>query len=716
MRVLKLALGLLILLASPAGLVAQSVSVQGRVLASEEAPVGTPAAEIGLPGAHLFVLSRPQLGTVTNSRGEFALELPTELSADTLVVSFVGYQEKLVALANRPDQLSIQLEPDQKTDTEVEVTAQPLVAEEFSYEQLNPMDVYTNPAAKADPLLAVNTLPSATTLDESANVSFRGAPPGRTGIFLNEVPIYDAVRFSQLNGIGTFSIFNTAILQSVQVFPGNPPLEYGNATSGLVALRTTDEVPARATSTASVSLANLGLYHHRPLGKRQALTAFANYQPAIFIKALNPQALADIQDFSMVDAGLHYLKQLPRRSSLKIFAYGLSEGYDFYYRHPTWQGTFEQRKGRAFTVANWRRLLGNAELSLNGSLSVSDASYAYAATRTEVQQRDAFLSANYLYAAERWELKSGLSLNHRHQHYSGRQPLYEYAVGEAYPVWEGSGQTTIALPEAYAYGKYYLKPGWVVGGGLRKNLPVQEVPGFWSAQLNLHRQLGHRWQLTAGAGQYNQVEFSQTDGTAQALRSRQLTLEANYRYQGYQLQAAVFGGHFYQNDQTQTNYGAELSLSGQLTRSLSGTLSYNGVQSTDHLGQAGPYAIAYFVRANLSWEFLPYWSLNAVGLFRQGSLHPTVRSATYAENLGVYVPEYTTANPENRLPAYRNLDVSLSRIVALQEDLSLILFAAVNNVVNFKNVRAYTYDRTYTQRQAALFAQRSIYFGANINF
>jgi hypothetical protein len=80
------------------------------------------------------------------------------------------------------------------------------------------------------------------------------------------------------------------------------------------------------------------------------------------------------------------------------------------------------------------------------------------------------------------------------------------------------------------------------------------------------------------------------------------------------------------------------------------------------------------------------------------------------------VPEYTTANPENRLPAYRNLDVSLSRIVALQEDLSLILFAAVNNVVNFKNVRAYTYDRTYTQRQAALFAQRSIYFGANINF
>jgi len=44
------------------------------------------------------------------------------------------------------------------------------------------VEIYLNPSSKADPLLAVNSLPSATTLDESANISFRGRSPAETGI------------------------------------------------------------------------------------------------------------------------------------------------------------------------------------------------------------------------------------------------------------------------------------------------------------------------------------------------------------------------------------------------------------------------------------------------------------------------------------------------------------------------------------------------------
>jgi hypothetical protein len=115
---------------------------------------------------------------------------------------------------------------------EVEIKSERLIAADFTVRKMSKLAIYTNPSSKADPLLAVNTLPSSTTLDESPNISIRGSSPAETGIFFNNVPIYDAVRYAQINGLGTFSVFNTALINQVQVYPGNPPLEFGNTTSG----------------------------------------------------------------------------------------------------------------------------------------------------------------------------------------------------------------------------------------------------------------------------------------------------------------------------------------------------------------------------------------------------------------------------------------------------------------------------------------------------
>jgi hypothetical protein len=73
------------------------------------------------------------------------------------------------------------------------------------------------------------------------------------------VPVNDAIRYSQLNGIGTFSIFNTAMINNVRVYPGNPPLEYGNSTSGIIALQTDEIIPTHNAATLSLTLASLAL-------------------------------------------------------------------------------------------------------------------------------------------------------------------------------------------------------------------------------------------------------------------------------------------------------------------------------------------------------------------------------------------------------------------------------------------------------------------------
>ncbi len=192
-----------------------SLMVNGRVLdATTQEP---------LPGANVYALSDWRNGSSTNEQGKFSLAVATN---DSLMITFVGYQEQVIPVnAAKPDLLVNMIAFAQDMET-VTVEAPSLVAEEFSIKKIDQLEIYTNPNAKADPLLAVNSLPAATTLDESANISLRGSSPAETGIFLNDVPIYDAVRFAQLNGIGTFSIFNTSVIQQVQVFPSNPPLEY----------------------------------------------------------------------------------------------------------------------------------------------------------------------------------------------------------------------------------------------------------------------------------------------------------------------------------------------------------------------------------------------------------------------------------------------------------------------------------------------------------
>ncbi|MFZ1808328.1 MAG: carboxypeptidase-like regulatory domain-containing protein, partial [Cyclobacteriaceae bacterium] len=187
-----------------------------------------------LPGANVYIKDNNSSGTATNYEGIFSIHAK---DGDTLLISFIGFNEALLIVGQQNDYI-INLLPDKQQMQEVVVKAERLIAEEFTQKKINRIEIYTNPSAKADPILAVNSTAAATTTDESANISLRGSSPAETGIFLNNVPVNDAVRYSQLNGIGTFSIFNTALIKNVLVFPGNPPLEFGNTTSGLISLQT----------------------------------------------------------------------------------------------------------------------------------------------------------------------------------------------------------------------------------------------------------------------------------------------------------------------------------------------------------------------------------------------------------------------------------------------------------------------------------------------
>ncbi|MBL7851586.1 MAG: TonB-dependent receptor, partial [Cyclobacteriaceae bacterium] len=459
-----------------------------------------------LPGANVLVLGKPG-GTSTGVAGDFVIHASV---GDTLRASFSGFTPQLVTLSDSCT-LVIRLAPASDELQTVVIQSEKLIAEEFTIRKIRRLDIYNNPSAKADPILAVNATPSATTTDESANISLRGSTPAETGIFFNNVPINDAVRYGQLNGIGTFSIFNTALVNQVQVYPGNPPLEYGGTTSGMISLTTDETLPDRPTNTVSFTLASFGAYTARRTGKRSALTAFSNYQPSTFIKALNPKALERITNFESIDLGLHYMLAPSTSTLVKVFTYGIRESYQYFYKHPTYQGNFTQAKNRMYTVINFRKRFARSEFTVNNGFSFSYANYFSGPLDVNLWQRDFFGAVNYQHFGGRAEFKGGLTYDTRFARYQGQFPAYPHAFGEAYPTDSASSAQRYQVPEAYAYGKYFLAPRVTIGGGLRKNVVVGDTRDYLSYQLNVSYRPSKYVTINLSGGRYNKYQLPQDE-------------------------------------------------------------------------------------------------------------------------------------------------------------------------------------------------------------
>ena len=166
-----------------------------------------------LIGVNIFFIKDYSQGTTTDFNGEFEVSVTKEQMTDTLLFSYMGYKEQMISVGELDE--TVYLEAKDLEMDAIEVVAEPLIAEEFKFEKVNKLEIYTNPASKADPLLAVNSMPASTTTDESASISLRGSSSIETGIFLNNVPVYDVIRYSQLNGVGAFSLFNTALINII---------------------------------------------------------------------------------------------------------------------------------------------------------------------------------------------------------------------------------------------------------------------------------------------------------------------------------------------------------------------------------------------------------------------------------------------------------------------------------------------------------------------
>ena len=671
-----------------------------------------------LPGTNLYLLNHWETGASTNLNGEFELTLKGDAQLqDTLVFSFVGFAEKMVPLSNWKNG-TVQLKMKQNALAEVVVESSSLVAEEFQYEEIGKLKIYTSPAAKADPLLAVNALPSATPSDESANISLRGGSTAQTGVFFNDVPIYDYVKFSQLNGIGVFSIFNTSMVKNVSVFPGNPPLEYGNVSGGMVSVVSDDRVVKANTNNLTISPASFGYFRQQRLSDKVMVSFFGNYQPGGILKLINGDALRGIRSFELFDAGVYLFAQLDDHSLIKVFNYTLSESYQFNFRSPSFNGVFDQARNRNFTTFKYEGRKDRSSWSVNSGYSVSDATFAYSQFETDSEGKDFFLGLNYQYSTSRYIIKAGLSSDNRGSRANGTAPMYGHALDVDHPfITFNADMTTRRVNVGFVYGKYFPTVRMTVGGGLRTNLGL-EGDAYVSRQLNVKWDFNTNLSLILGGGRYHQaIRAFDFQRSADQLVSDQVSADLKWVANGTQVSASVFwkkneGATTISNELTGIELYYEKSIASGLSFDVAAT--YIDGENLISLDGRPPTSISYFLRGNANWNIVDQWTLGGNLLYREGNVYFPLQGTTFDAGVGEFEPLFS--NSGEQLPNYFSVGLSLSNQFALSERMTVIVFASVNNATNHDNVRTYTFNEDYSERSTELFSGRTVYFGGVFRF
>jgi len=177
------------------------------------------------------------LGTTTNEYGFFSLTLPA--GEVDLLISYVGYQEKLVQLSLEKDISVVYALGNSIIFDEIVITAE----EEKAIQEKTQMSQMSVPVkqlkampvilGETDILKSLQLLPGVQSGGEAqTGLYVRGGSPDQNLVLLDGVPIYNVSHL-----LGLFSVFNADAIKTVTLTKGGFPARYGGRLSSILDIR-----------------------------------------------------------------------------------------------------------------------------------------------------------------------------------------------------------------------------------------------------------------------------------------------------------------------------------------------------------------------------------------------------------------------------------------------------------------------------------------------
>lgn len=231
--------------------------IKGKVMDEEGQPV--PMAFVMVEGA--------EIGRSVDADGSFEIKDVDLAGSKFLLVSCEDYKSARVVMS--PGHF-LQVTLKRNFQYEVSVVAENSVSsEEQKGAVVTKMDTYVIPGTAADPILSAAVLPGIASHPDTSDLLVRGGAPDETGYFYDGFEILHPFQMesSQAN---YFSVFDNQIIDRFNVVNSGFEPRFGNCLSGVLDIRSSDEIHRRQGGLG-LSIMGISGFYASPFGEKVGL-------------------------------------------------------------------------------------------------------------------------------------------------------------------------------------------------------------------------------------------------------------------------------------------------------------------------------------------------------------------------------------------------------------------------------------------------------------
>ncbi|MEG1910370.1 MAG: TonB-dependent receptor, partial [Bacteroidales bacterium] len=211
-----------------------------------------------LPGATIFDLDI-KTGTVSDKQGQFSL---ITKPSTNLRVSYIGYNSKILKILMTADTLiEVLLLPGEETLSEVEIVAKQ-ARKSFNTASLSISEIVNIPnlTGKPDVLKALQLQPGIRSQGEMSSVTLvRGGNPGENLYLLDNTPLIYVHHIG-----GYMSVFNTDMINDVEMYKGSFPAKYGERLSSIIYISQKEGDKSELLGSFSIGISDLSFSFEGP--------------------------------------------------------------------------------------------------------------------------------------------------------------------------------------------------------------------------------------------------------------------------------------------------------------------------------------------------------------------------------------------------------------------------------------------------------------------
>lgn len=702
----------------------------------------------GQPLSYVNIFLKSSLeGDVSDSTGYFEI-LTNKTGQQFLIASMIGYERfiKMVELKAK-DTLFIKIVLKEKALSmpETIVTASSFTSGDETGVTLSSLDVVTTPGAAADIFRALKTFPGLAQVDEGSGLFVRGGDFSETVILLDQATLVHPYRFESPTG-GIFGTIPPFLLKGTFFSTGGFSAKYGNALSGILAMQSLD-APKQRSYNLNFGLAAISAGLALPLKPGKLGIRFSgNKSNTRLMFRVNGQNNDFVKYPSGSDMNININYQYSSTGHLKFFLFAEENQVGIKIPQPSFSGLFSSDDQNQFYNLQWTDLFSGNWL-MQASLSFN----AYRTRRSlgilDFQQKD----QTYKFRLDgeksfnhNFTLDFGMEREWSRNQFKGQFPASEVLDPNAEALSINDKFEAIRMG-GYLEGEVKFPPKVSSKMGLRvdhNNLSAQAV---LDPRVSLYYRISDRSMVRASWGVYHQfptpLHYSPGYGNPQLVAQRAIHYILGYEYNVPHTLARI---EIYYKDYdnlviednelnfTNEGYGYARGVDvffkqGELIKNkLSGWLSYSflqsrRLQSRNLINQQvkelapSPFDITHNFTIVGKYSLSSRLTLGLSYRYATGRPITPVIDAQRQPGFDFYLPVEGPVGSE-RLPSYQRFDSNLSYQLPFQKNF-MVLYFAVSNLLNRKNVLDYDYSQDYQQRKPRKTNySRFFYFGIVVNF